>query len=144
LPVIRFDGAGPVRPGFTVTRRTGDEALAARVPADGNGREEQVVRSGGEHDRVALSDWERKIFAVIQAEFHRACQRGNLRQLGINILGIALFEVVAVAILLLASQSDPVIVSATAVLAVTSALFALAVVPRPVPATVAAQRPPLR
>lgn len=103
-----------------------------------------MVRSGGEHDRVALSDWERKIFAVIQAEFHRACQRGNLRQLGINILGIALFEVVAVAILLLASQSDPVIVSATAVLAVTSALFALAVVPRPVPATLAAQRPPLR
>jgi hypothetical protein len=142
--VIRFDGDGPVRPGFTVTRRTGNEARAASGAGGQNGRDEQVVRSGGEHDRVPLSDWERKIFAVIQAEFHRACQRGNLRQLGINIIGIALFEVVSVAIILLASQADPVIVSATAVLAVTSALFALAVVPRPVPATLPARRPPLR
>jgi hypothetical protein len=101
-----------------------------------------VVRSGGEHDRVALSDWERKIFAVIQAEFHRACQRSNLRQLGIVILGTALFEIVGVALLLMASQADPLTMSATAALVVCLAFFAAAVTPRPIPATLPVRRWP--
>lgn len=101
-----------------------------------------MVRSGGEHDRVALSDWERKIFAVIQAEFHRACQRSNLRQLGITIFFTALFEVVGVALILLASQADPLAMSATAVLVVCLAFFAAAVVPRRVPATLPVRRWP--
>jgi hypothetical protein len=101
-----------------------------------------VVRSGGEHDRVALSEWERKIFAVIQAEFHRACQRSNLRQLGITIFFTALFELVGVGLLLWASQADPLTVSATAVFVVCFALFAAAVAPRPVPATLPVRRWP--
>jgi predicted RND superfamily exporter protein len=93
---------------------------------------------------VALSDWERKIFAAIQAEFHRACQRSNLRQLGITILFTALFEVVGVALLFMASQADTLAMSATAVLVVCLALFAAAVVPRPVPATLPVRRWPPR
>lgn len=99
-------------------------------------------RSGGEHDRVVLSDRERKIFAVIQSEFHRACQRSNLRQLGVVIFFTALFETVGVALVLLASQADPLTMSATAVVVVCLAFFAVAVAPRPVPATLPVRRWP--
>lgn len=97
-----------------------------------------MVRIGGEHDRVVLSDWERKIFAVIQAEFHRTCQRSNLRQLGVFFFLTALFETVAVALLLLASQAESLAMIATAVVVVClcPAFFAVVLAPRPVPATV--------